>query len=63
MTPAQVAAALGITMLEAEMLIEAMGREHKRLAVRRSTPVGHADRVHVLGSLRSALRKLIAVLP
>lgn len=58
MTPASVAAALGITMLEATMLIESMDREMKRLSVRRGTLLGRADRVHILGSLRTALRLL-----
>lgn len=55
MTPASVAASLDITMLEATMLIESMDREMKRLSVRQ---LGHVDRLHILGSLRAALRLL-----
>lgn len=59
---AQVAAALGVTLLSAEILLEAIKSETRRLSARRVKLVsGHADRLHILHSLRRALSLLVEI--
>lgn len=60
LSKAQVAAALGITLLSAEMLLEAIANETRRLSIRRARIAGHADRLHILTSLTRALERIEA---